>query len=217
MLLVVSATKTELEPLQAVSLDLDKHLRFLLGGVGPVETALKLSEYLAAGEQQKPSAVINIGLAGAYPETGLELLDLCLAENEFFGDLGINISEKIEPLDGSFAPPAEFALDPQLLAVAGRSLERSGIKYRTGNFVTVSAASGTVARGKYLQDKFTAICENMEGAAVARVCQNFALPCLEIRCVSNMVIDRDDQRWLTTEAAGSCGQAVTIVLEGLVS
>ena len=216
MLLVVSATKNELEPLQAVSRDLDKHLRFLLSGVGPIETALKLTEYLAAGEQQKPSAVINIGLAGAYPDTGLELLDICLAENEFFGDLGINISEKIEPLDCSFAPPTEFALDHQLLAVAGRSLERAGVKYRTGNFVTVSSTSGTVARGRYLQDKFQAICENMEGAALARVCQNFALPCLEIRCISNMVIDRGDQRWLTAEAAAACSQAVKIVLEGLV-
>ena len=216
MLLVVSATKTELEPLQAVSRDLDEHLRFLISGVGPVETALKLSEYLASAEQQQPSAVINIGLTGAYPDTGLELLEICLAENEFFGDLGINISEKIVPLDSSFAPPAEFALDHQLLAVAGRSLERAGIKYRTGNFVTVSSTSGTVARGRYLQDKFKAICENMEGAALARVCQHFALPCLEIRCVSNMVINRSDQRWLAAEAAESCSQAVKIVLEGLV-
>jgi futalosine hydrolase len=217
MLLLVSATKNELEPLQAVSRDLDEHLRFLISGVGPVETALKLSEYLASDEQKKLSAVINIGLAGAYPDGGAELLDICLAENELFGDIGINISEKIEPLDSSFAPPAEFALDHQLLTVAGRSLERAEIKYRSGNFVTVSSTSGTVARGKYLQDKFKAICENMEGAAVARVCQNFALPCLEIRCVSNMVINRSDQRWLATEAAESCGQAVKIVLEGLVS
>jgi futalosine hydrolase len=216
MLLVVSATKTELEPLQAVTLDLDKHLRFLLAGVGPVETALKLSEYLASGEQKKPSAVINIGLAGAYPEGGPELLDICLAENEIFGDLGINISEKIEPLDSSFAPPAEFALDHELLSGAGRALEKAGIKYRSGNFVTVSSASGTVSRGRYLQDKFKAICENMEGAAVARVCQHFTLPCLEIRCVSNMVVDRSDQQWLTTEAAESCGQAVKIILERLV-
>jgi futalosine hydrolase len=217
MLLVVSATTTELEPLQAVSRDLDGHLSFLISGVGPVETALKLSEYLAGGKQKNFSAVINIGLAGAYPVGGPELLDICLAENEFFGDLGINISEKIEPLDGSFAPPAEFALDQKLLTVAGRSLERAGLKYLTGNFVTVSSASGTVTRGRYLQDKFKAICENMEGAAVARVCQNFALPCLEIRCVSNMVVDRNDQRWLTAEAVTSCSQAVKIVLEELVS
>ncbi len=136
-------------------------------------------------------------------------------------DLKIRTRRPLRTIDYSPAhrqlpPPAEFALDHQLLAVAGRSLERAGIKYRTGNFVTVSSTSGTVARGRYLQDKFKAICENMEGAALARVCQHFALPCLEIRCVSNMVINRSDQRWLAAEAAESCSQAVKIVLEGLV-
>ena len=150
MFLIVSATKTELDPLQSLTLEHNDHLRFLLSGVGPVETALNLTEYLACSGREEISAIINIGLAGAYPDSGLELLDICLAENEFFGDIGIYVSEGIIPLDSSFAPPAEFALDHELLALASNSLEKAGIKHLSGNFVTVSSVSGTTDRGKYL-------------------------------------------------------------------
>lgn len=214
MYLVVASTSMELEPISSLFTDSDCCC-FLLSGVGPVESAIKLTEYLCRANIESISGVINVGLAGAYPDSGSGLLDICLAENEFFGDIGICINERIVELDRSFSPPLKFNLDKKLLTAAGEYLQDAGIEYRCGNFVTVSSASGTLSRSEYLRDKFGAICENMEGAAIARVCQQFHLPLLELRCTSNMVIDRNDQQWHSEEAVALCCRATQVVMEGL--
>lgn len=185
---------------------------FLMSGVGPVEAAINLTDYLSRTEPGSIAGVINVGLAGAYPDTDVNVLEICLADHEFFGDIGICLQDRIDELADSFSPPLAFKLDQELLAKAELRLGEAGIKCKRGNFITVSSVSGTVARGNYLRDKFGAICENMEGAAIARVCRKFSLPCLEIRCVSNMVIDREDQLWSTKEAIDGCCLAVNAFL-----
>lgn len=214
MYLIVASTGMELEPLTNLYRDA-AGVGFLLSGVGPVESAINLTEYLAGVEPSYISAVINIGIAGGYPDAGIDPLAICLAETEVFGDLGICMESGIDQLDASFAPPLEFTFDHQLLASAANCLREAGVQCHLGNFVTVAAACGTIDRSRYLRDKFGAICENMEGAAVARVCQKFSLPCLELRCVSNMVVDRDEQQWQAKEAVARCCAAVQLVLKRL--
>jgi len=75
--------------------------------------------------------------------------------------------------------------------------------------------SGTLRRGEALRLRYQAICENMEGAAVARVAQAFQLPCLEMRVVSNMVEDRDLSRWQLAAAIDRAAAALAILLPGL--
>ncbi len=214
MYLIVSSTGMELEPIESLYAGSESFL-FLNIGVGPVEAAVNLTEYLCRAGTGSIAAVINLGLAGAYPDSGPELLDICLAEQEYFGDIGIALEGRIDDLDPSFAPPLEFKLASELLDQAGAYLKKAGFSFQRGNFVTVSSVSGTLSRGAYLSGKFKAICENMEGASVARVCRKFSLPCLELRCVSNMVVDREDQEWRPGEAVELCGRAARAVMEGL--
>jgi len=88
--------------------------------------------------------------------------------------------------------------------------------FKLVNFVTVNCCTGTILRGEFLQKKYDAGCENMEGAAVAMVCKNFNIPCVELRCVSNMVGDRDKSNWLLSEAIEKTCQAVKILLQANV-
>jgi futalosine hydrolase len=212
MLLFVTATEAELKPLAAAGLP--GGCATLVCGVGPVEAAVALTGYLAVPGRDL-SAVVNFGLGGAYPETGLDLLDLCLAEQEHLGDLGIVLGEEILPLARQFAPPREFSCDPLLLDRAERVLTRAGLAARRGNFVTVAGASGTLARSRYLRDYFQAICENMEGAALARVCQVAGVPFLELRCVSNLVVERGQQVWRAAAAIERCALTLRLLAEGL--
>jgi nucleoside phosphorylase len=55
----------------------------------------------------------------------------------------------------------------------------------------------------------------MEGCAVARVCAEFAVPCLEVRCVSNME-DRNLANWQLAAAARKCGEVVSLLVDHLV-
>jgi len=214
MFLLVAATSLELEPLQAELSEADDCLA-MLSGVGPVEATWSLTGYLSR-RTRMPRAVINFGLAGAYVGSGLNLLDLCLAEGEILGDLGIVQEGHITPLSPAFAPLREFACDPRLLARAADILAGAGMPLRRGRFVTLSGTSGFRLRADYLRDSYGVICENMEGAAVARVCKGFGVPFLELRCVSNMVLDRAEQEWRAREAAMRCGQAVAVLVKGLL-
>ena len=112
--------------------------------------------------------------------------------------------------------PDTFPMDPVLLAQAGDALSSRRISFYSGNFVTVSCASGTARRGRMLAEQYQGLCENMEGAAVARVCREFALPCLELRCISNLVEDRDTSRWQLRKACRKAGEAAALVVAHVI-
>jgi futalosine hydrolase len=159
--------------------------------------------------------VFNIGVAGAYRDSGLALLDICLAQQEFLGDFGICMDDGIRDFAPGLlkaAPPLLF--NNELVSRFEAILRGHDIAFKAANFVTVNCCSGTTERGLFLRKKFAAGCENMEGAAVAMVCRNFNIPCVELRCVSNMVEDRDSACWLLAEAiAKICSVAEEALLE----
>lgn len=221
MILAVAATEFEMSPfLQLLAEDGEEPSCFtLIAGVGPVETALRLTRYL---ERRDPriDTVLNFGVAGAYVSASprgcgdVSLLDLCLAEQESLGDFGICFSDHIEPLAENLGGRLVFPLDQSLLHQAKEILAQHGQPFRSGNFVTVSAASATRQRGAMLAARFQGICENMEGAAAARVCGEFSLPLLELRAISNLVEDRDLGRWRMAEACSrAAGAAALLVRE----
>jgi futalosine hydrolase len=201
MIVVVAATEIEMVPFQTGCAGVET----LVTGMGPVEASVILTRFLA-DHRGRFEAVINLGVAGAYLDSGLELLDICLANDEVLGDLGICHLDSIELFDPEKLPLTNFIkMDGDLLQQAGKALAGLGEKYTAGRFVTVSCATATAERGAMLREKYAAICENMEGAAVARGCREFDIPCLEIRCISNMVEDRNVVNWRLEEACKKVG------------
>ena len=185
-----------------------------VAGVGPLETAVRLTRRL--GKERKISLVLNFGVAGAYVGSGAGLLDICLAESEVLGDFGICHADRVEPLAGQLASNAVFSLDPQYVAQASEILGKQDYSCKKGVFVTVNGVSATAQRGVQLRAAYNGLCENMEGGAVARVCAEFAVPYLEVRCVSNMVEDRNLANWQLAAAARKCGEAVSLLVDQLV-
>ncbi len=187
----------------------------LVTGVGPVDTALALGAFLAR-DAAPPSLLLDFGVAGAYPGGGAGVLDLCLAEREFFGDLGVCYGSRIEPLCEQEAVAAvEEPFDTLLVRRARQLLSCQGLSPRCGTFVTVSCVSGDRQRGRLLAQRFGAMCENMEGAAVARAGRRFAVPVVELRAVSNLVEDRDRSRWRLEDAARLAGRAAGLLAAAL--
>ncbi len=216
MFLLVTATEKEMNPLRKL-LHNSEGLDFLISGLGPVETVFSLTQYLTA-QKDKVKTLINFGVAGAFPDTGLELLDICLAEKEVFGDIGICFGDRVVDFEsGPMSRNIRFEMDNALLAKTEKVLAHALIPYNKGTFVTVNCVSGTARRGRFLQEKHGAICENMEGAAVARVCQEYGLPVLEVRCVSNHVEDRDVSKWNLQESCRNCAEIVVKIVNGLSS
>ena len=199
-------------------------VRLVEGGMGGVNTAHALS---CALQSWRPDLVLQLGVGGAYPNAGLEVGDLALAEAENYGDLGVRTPQGWESSEligipvirGDVDYYNHFPLDCDLVASARQMLaNRNGSVaqgLRAGPFVTVQESSGTTELGNERARRFAAICENMEGAAGAHVCRLFDVPFLEIRGISNMVEDRRTERWEIPRAAGVAQEAGWHLVETL--
>ncbi|OGQ99934.1 MAG: futalosine hydrolase [Deltaproteobacteria bacterium RIFOXYD12_FULL_55_16] len=213
MILLVAATEMEALPLAGKKIAQPHEL--FVAGVGLLETAVRLTRRLGEG-REGISLVLNFGVAGAYGGSGAGLLDICLAGSEVLGDFGICHEEGVEPFAGQLATSVAFPLDPRYLAQAWEILGKQDYGCKKGVFVTVNGVTATARRGAMLHAAHNGLCENMEGGAVARVCAEFAIPCLEVRCVSNLVEDRNPANWQLAAAVRKCGQAVSLLVDHLI-
>ena len=213
MILLVAAT--EMEALPLVGEKSGSLPELFVTGVGPLEAAIRLTRRLCEAREEI-ALVFNFGVAGAYAGSGAGLLDICLAESEVMGDFGICHEKSIEPFDGQLASRQGFFSEPRYVAQAGEILRQQDYRCKKGVFVTVNGASATAKRGAMLHAAHNGLCENMEGGAVARVCAEFVVPCLEVRCISNMVEDRNLANWQLAAAVQKCGQAVSLLLDHIV-
>lgn len=213
MYLLVAATEQEMAPVRGLVPERD--CAFLVSGVGPVEAAYQLTRFLISAPAPI-AGVINFGVAGAYLDSGLEILDLCLADKEVLVDFGITMADKIIPLDPATMPVfREFPLHNPLHQQVASFFSEKGVNCLRGTFATVSAVSGTEARGRMISRQEGAFCENMEGAAMARVCQGLGLDFVEIRSISNMVEDRNTANWRLQGAVDRVGSVLVPLMNHL--
>ncbi len=154
-----------------------------LTGVG---IPLALAQTLAIAGRLQPKRILNIGIAGTYPNSGLSLGDIVTGQSDIYGDVGFGLSDTPgfrhigESEWGAFyqtpLPLAQFAEFPAAHA---------------GNGCTVNSCTGTEAVGRLRETLFDASFETMEGAAVAQAGQTLGIPVCEIRAISNFASVRD--------------------------
>lgn len=139
------------------------------------------------------SAVVNMGICGAYPDRGLSLLDVVRVDRDVLGDYGCRES------DGSFTSWGEFySGSPVVLAP---TLLRNVIcNSRPALGVTVNCCTGTELMASERTQKFDCDVESMEGAACFAVCKKLGIPAFQIRVVSNVASVRDKSQWKINEA-----------------
>lgn len=219
MILLVAATEMEIAPLLEKTGPENGKWHTLICGVGVLESAVRLSVYLGR-HGGNVDCVLNLGVGGAYvqpqPERTPELLSLCLATGEALGDLGICDGNRIEPLPAALTGSLQFDLENGFRQRVSDTLGEKGIPFHEGMFVTVAAATGTLERGTFLQRNWNGLCENMEGASLARVCREYGIPMVELRAVSNLVEDRDPSAWKLAEACEVLAGTGMLLMKELV-
>ena len=186
----------------------------LQGGMGKSNAAQALT---AALETHSVQGIVGFGVAGAYPRAGLATGGVALASAEIYGDEGVEAADGWLSTEAIGIPLVsgeggsrfnEIPLSADHVAAASNALTDAGLAHATGPFVTVSACSGTSARGAMLEARFSAIAESMEGAAYAHVAALYDIPFVEVRGISNLVEDRDLARWKLADAAAVAARAV---------
>ncbi|MCX7914144.1 MAG: futalosine hydrolase [Thermodesulfovibrionales bacterium] len=158
-----------------------------LCGVGKVNAAHGTTILL---EKFNVDSIYTIGIGGAYPSSMLKLGDIAIAEKEIYGDEGLVSKDGFHTLKEINLPLLELGgvkyYNEFILYIPA---ELETFPYR-GNFVTVSSCSGSLKRAFMLEQKFNALCENMEGAAIAHICTLYGKPNVEIRGISNIISER---------------------------
>lgn len=187
-------------------------------GLGKANTAAGLA--LAVAELH-PTAVLQVGIGGAYVGSFLSVGLAMLADAEVQLDLGLRtdagwadwgalgfplLPGGADATGGVAASgergPATVATDPDLTAAvaAATGLPR-------GRFATLDAVTHDVHLGAALQAAHDVAIESMEGAAAAQVARALGVPFAELRAVSNVVGERDKARWDLRGAVRVAGAA----------
>ncbi len=178
-LLVCAATPMELTAFGAF----DARTQGILTGVG---VPLALAQVLMTADRLRPKRIVNLGIAGAYPGSHLQIGDIIAGLFETYGDVGFETPELPGFRSITESPWGEFYQIPlPLVQFAEFPAARSGIG------CTVNACTGTAETGKARKTAFGADFETMEGAAVAQVGQILEIPVCEIRAISNFASERD--------------------------
>jgi futalosine hydrolase len=189
----------------------------LATGMGKVNAAQTATALL---ETRPVRGVVGFGIAGAYPGSGMEVGEVAVATASVYGDEGVSAPDGWMSTEGIGIPLLErggarrfneFPAESPRVGAARRALSAAGIPAHAGPIVSVSACSGTTALGREMGARFGALCEGMEGAALAHVCALYEVPFLEVRAISNAVEDRDLSRWRIAEAAEAAQRAVRAV------
>lgn len=207
-LLLVAATERELPKLGPSTYG----VATLVTGPGPIHAAAALGRFLA---ENSARLVVNVGIGGAFPESGLTPGDLAVATLESDADFGV------EPAEPGMAPgplgaggfssgpyPADAESSRILLACALKSANAT-----LGPFVTSATVTATARRAGNLRVAYGAICESMEGAACAHAALQAGARFAEIRAISNLVGPRDRQSWKIDEALASLHAALALFLK----
>ena len=154
-----------------------------LTGVG---IPLALTQTLDVAGRYRPARLVNIGIAGAYPGSGLAIGDIVVGTSEVYGDLGFELPEPPhfqhigEMSWGAFYKKTlPLTIFPEFSGTA------------TGRGCTVNLCTGTESTGLLRESLFDAAFETMEGAAVAQAGQLLGIPVSEVRAISNIASHRD--------------------------
>jgi len=174
-------------------------------GVGKVNAAMTLAAFLEA--HPEVSRILVLGLAGAYPASGLGLGELVLASEEIQADLGTE--RGLEPLGFPALSVRGRRYYNRFPAEAGFTAElaqKLGLKPLP--FLTADKVSETITEAEARARRWRAAAENMEGAAVAQVALWRGLPWAELRAISNLAGVRERARWRVEDALDALKRAM---------
>ena len=188
-ILVVVATRSEIAPLlehfnlsdedYLISEDFD----VLVTGVGMTATAFALGQKLSNSYQ----LILNLGIAGSFDHT-LALGSVVNIHIDQFSELGAEDGENFLPIDDLGFGQAAYHARNNLL-----NTQVTKLKKVTG--ITVNTVHGEKNSIQSVSQRLNPTTESMEGAAVLFCCEKAAIPCLQIRSISNYVTPRDKSQW----------------------
>ncbi len=169
-------------------------LSFLVTGIGVLNTYSSLVRFHLNTPVDR---VLQIGIAGAYTGAREEVKEsgtLVIIEKEVVADLGAEGTDSFLSLSDLELGDPEYYESRNLTIfddLFGNTLK--DIPVVTG--ATVNTATGKEATGIIRTEKYGVEVESMEGAGAMKFGEDFAIPVLQIRSISNIATTRDRESW----------------------
>ncbi len=183
----------------------------IISGIGRANAAAATTEAIV---RDGPfDAVVNAGIAGMLPGSGLDLGEVVVASQCVYAEEGL-----ITPSGFAGVEALGFALGDfpgNAVPVDEGLLARLSQRWPAGPIATVATCSGTDDAAAAITQRTKAIAEAMEGAAVVHAARRLSVPAIELRSISNTTGDRDRQRWDLPRALAALGDAVPRALAAL--
>ena len=214
-ILLVAATQFEIQPiLKLIETNFNDFKRntisIVITGVGIVNSTYFLTKILL---NKKFDLVLQAGIAGAF-NYDLELTETVLIKQDTFGDAGMEEKGNFKTIfDAGFADKNKYPYTDGWLMNNGALLNKTKLKLVKG--ITVNKVSDSTAQRQQLVQYFNPDIETMEGASLHFVCLEEQILFLQIRSISNVVGERDKQKWKIKEAIRNLNIEIEKILKQL--
>lgn len=184
-LLIVAATEAEIATTLAhFNLTTNNFIEaekfdILITGVGMVATAFALGQQLS----NKYSLVLNVGIAGSF-NRDIAPGELVNITQDIFAELGAEDHE-------NFITLPQLGFGENIFS----STTNTDLSLRAVKGITVNKVHGNAQSIEKTVALYQPQTESMEGAAVFYACNQFNIPALQVRSISNYVEPRNRENW----------------------
>ncbi len=200
-IVLVAATRKEIEPVihylsERIYLRKHQKVEIVTTGVGVMGTAYCLARQFSQG---RPTLAIQAGIAGSFHPIFAPGMVVTVKE-DMLGDLGViegNQWQDVFDL-GLAQHNASPWQEKKLVNPHKALLFKNQLECVRG--ITVNQISTDPKCIQILKDKYMPVVESMEGAAFHYVCLKENIPFIQFRAISNLVGERDKQKWKLDQA-----------------
>jgi len=149
----------------------------IVTGIGMVNTTFSLTKILS---EKGYDLVINMGVAGSFSNE-IRIGDVVEVIEDVLSEIGFENGN-------SFSEFTNFRVENSL-----KVDEKTNLKKAKG--ITVNTVHGNKKTIAEIVSRLSPDVESMEGAACFMVCDQFEIPCIQIRAISNKVEKRNKKNW----------------------
>lgn len=215
-ILIVSATKSEVEPLIAKMEDAapkyggfdivgkykGHEIELWFSGVGMVATAFCTTKVM----NESHDVAFNVGICGSF-NRNLEIGSVVNVYEDTLSELGAEDGDQFLSLEELKLPGwQKFQNKTGAMHPVIESIPKV-----TG--ITVNTAHGNEESIKKVYEKYHPFVETMEGAAFMMVCEFNGIPYLQLRAVSNYVEKRNREAWNIPLAVKNLNEKLIEILD----
>lgn len=201
-ILLLAPTELELNAITFTHSQLDKRVC----GVGGIALSMYLIPFIESGAFD---ITLLAGLAGGIPND-TRLGQVVKVGRDVQGDLGVFENGNYTTFeDIHLVPKNELRIDYNIVDDVMDHLE-------IRNSLSTNTLLQDTKMNALRHSKYNTEIENMEGAAFQQICEEYEVPYLQLRAISNFIGQRDKTQWKIKTALNNLNEEITLYLKSIL-